>query len=352
MIWLTWRQGRSQTLVVAGGAAALLAFLALAAGSMPDFTDDFIRVFAADQFLVTVYTIATMLVLCLPAIIGIFWGAPLVARELEAGTHRLVWNQSVTRTRWLATKLLVTGGAALLIVAVLSLALTWWAGSLDDAVNAGQNNPGMLGQPRIASPMFDTRGLAPIGYTAFAFTLGVAAGTVVRRTVPAMAITLAVFVVVQILTPSLVREHLGPSSTLSTITADNLVGLMIQGDPSVGPLGPVKEIQIEVDEPGAWVIANQTLDRTGKVQDELPSWFAGCVPGKAVEAGFGPPPGIPQGRSEACFKRAAAEGYKQRVTFMPASKYWTLQATETAIFLALAGLLAAGTFWWLRVRIA
>ena len=39
-----------------------------------------------------------------------FWGAPLVTRELEAGTHRLVWNQSVTRTRWLATKLGLIGG--------------------------------------------------------------------------------------------------------------------------------------------------------------------------------------------------------------------------------------------------
>ena len=40
-----------------------------------------------------------------PAILGIFWGAPLITRELEAGTHRLVWSQSVSRTRWLAIKL-------------------------------------------------------------------------------------------------------------------------------------------------------------------------------------------------------------------------------------------------------
>ena len=46
-----------------------------------------------------------MAVLIAPAIVGIFWGAPLIARELETGTHRLVWNQTVTRTGWLATKL-------------------------------------------------------------------------------------------------------------------------------------------------------------------------------------------------------------------------------------------------------
>jgi hypothetical protein len=62
-------------------------------------------------------------------------------------------------------------------------------------------------------------------------------------------------------------------------------------------------------------------------------------------APFGP------GVSAACFKRLHDEGYRQRVTFMPASRYWTLQAIEAAIFLALAGLLAAGSLWWLRHRV-
>ena len=118
---------------------------------------------------------------------------------------------------------------------------------------------------------------------------------------------------------------------------------MIQGLPGDGvPDGPVQEVRIAVDSPGAWEIANQTLDRNGKVQNELPSWFSSCVPADV-------PPGMrdPAG-SAACFERAKAEGYRQQVTLMPASKYWTLQAIETAIFLALAGLLAAGSFWWLR----
>ena len=40
-------------------------------------------------------------ILLAPAVIGLFWGAPLIARELETGTADLAWNQSVTRTRWL-----------------------------------------------------------------------------------------------------------------------------------------------------------------------------------------------------------------------------------------------------------
>jgi hypothetical protein len=346
MTWLTWRQSRAQVAAIAGGGFVLLLLVVFTAGSLPDYSDDFIRALAAEKFAVTIYGFATAALLILPAIIGAFWGAPLVARELETGTHRLVWNQSVSRTRWLATKLLVTGVTAMVIVAVLSLALSWWAGSLDDAVNAGQHDPGLLGRARIGPPIFDTRGLAPIGYTAFAFTLGVAAGTVVKRVVPAMAVTLALFVVVQLFFPGVVRQHLGPTSTTSVITADNLVGLLMRGNPETGPVGPVQELRIAVNSPGAWEIANETLDRTGKVQEELPSWFSGCVPGGAPLA-----PRDPE-RSAACFERARAEGYRQRVTYMPADRYWALQAIETAIFLALAGLLAAGTFWWLRHRLA
>jgi hypothetical protein len=349
MIWLTWRQSRVQVATVAGGAAAMLFFIAISAGALPDFGDEFLRLFSADRLLVTVYTVATLVVLCLPAIVGAFWGAPLVARELEAGTHRLVWNQSVTRDHWLATKLLVTGAVAMVIVGVLSLILMRWAGSLDHALNTGQSDQGLLGRPRIAPPVFEARGLAPIGYTAFAFTLGVAVGTVVRRVVPAMAITLAVFVVVQVLVPTFLREHLGATTTTSTITAENLRGLMMQGPPGDDgiPEGPVQEVTIAVDEPGAWMIANQTIDRNGDVQGDLPSWFGRCVPSDV------PPDGAPfkSEESAACFKRARDEGYRQRVTFMPASKYWGLQAIETAIFLALAGLLAAGSFWWLRHRV-
>ena len=59
--------------------------------------------------------------------------------------------------------------------------------------------------------MFDARGIVPIGYAAFAFALGVTVGMLVRRTVPAMAITLAVFVAVQVAMPLLVRAHLMPA---------------------------------------------------------------------------------------------------------------------------------------------
>ena len=152
--------------------------------------------------------------LVLPALIGLFWGAPLLTRELEAGTHRLVWNQSVTRTRWLAVKLALTGLAAMTAAGLGSLAVSWWSSPIDKtAANVPQMGP----------VVFAARGIVPIAYAAFAFALGVTVGMLVRRTLPAMAITLAVFVAVQFAMPLLVRPHLVPP-TRSTIeiTESNL----------------------------------------------------------------------------------------------------------------------------------
>ena len=64
--------------------------------------------------------------LAVPALIGVFWGAPLVARELETGTYRLAWTQSVTRTRWLAVKVALVGIASIAVAGLFSLMITWW----------------------------------------------------------------------------------------------------------------------------------------------------------------------------------------------------------------------------------
>jgi hypothetical protein len=348
MIWLTWRQSRVQVATVYGATAALLAFLAITAAQLPAFDDVYLVRLQSDGLAKAIFYLASFAVLGVPAIVGIFWGAPLVARELEAGTHRLAWSQSVTRTRWLATKLAVAGLAAMLVTAGLSLALTWWCGSIDSAIDAGQTVDGPLRVARIAPPLFEARGIAPIGYTAFAFALGVTAGIVLRRVVPAMAITLALFVAVQIAMPVLVRGHIGPTSTTTAITASNMRGMMASINRDGTPQGPVRDLTVAVAERGAWVIANETVDRNGQAHRDLPSWFALCVPA-AIQGGG---PGLIDAKQSAgCFARAAAEGYRQRLTFQPASRYWTLQAIELAIFLALAGALTAFSFWWLRNRV-
>ncbi len=135
--------------------------------------------------------------LVLPALIGAFWGAPLVARELETGTFRLAWTQSVTRQRWLAVKLALGGLASMAVAGLLSLILTWWFSPID-RVQMNQLTPSIFG----------VRGITPVGYAAFAFALGVTAGVFIRRTIPAMAATIVAFTGVRLAFALWVRPYL------------------------------------------------------------------------------------------------------------------------------------------------
>ena len=174
MIWLTWRQFRAAAAMMAVALAVLAAVLALTG---PGLADDYSTGIAActqsggcsdfvDRFFDDhqgSFLAVTAVVLVLPALIGLFWGAPLITRELEAGTHRLVWNQSITRTRWLAVKLGLIGLAAVTAAGLGSLAVTWWSSPIDKTAAR---------LPADGAGVFAARGIVPIAYAAFAFALG------------------------------------------------------------------------------------------------------------------------------------------------------------------------------------
>lgn len=128
------------------------------------------------------------LVMAFPLVLGILWGAPLVPREFEANTEDFAWTQGVTRRQWVLTNL----GWALLVAAAwggaLAALFTWWRGP-DNAVDGP-----------VKFTYFDVQGVAPIAYTVFAMALGIAAGALFRRVVPAILATLVVFPAVRIVT--------------------------------------------------------------------------------------------------------------------------------------------------------
>ncbi len=205
MTWLAWRQLRSGVFAAAGMLAAVALVLAItrpdvsadlqaactsASGGGSDLCSVLGQQFFDDHQ--TALLAVTGLLMVLPGAVGLFWGAPLIAREFETGTHRLAWNQSVTRPCWLMVKLAVVGLAATLVAAAGTLLVTWWASVLDEVGDLA----------RIEPLLFAARGIAPVGYAAFAFALGVTVGLVVRRALPAMAITAAIFAVVQLVTPA------------------------------------------------------------------------------------------------------------------------------------------------------
>jgi ABC-type transport system involved in multi-copper enzyme maturation permease subunit len=344
MIWLTWRQFRVQFLVVATVVLAAAIALAVTGPNLLDdyrrLTDNFIQGLGFERLNPFLYRAGMVLLYAVPPVIGAFWGAPMIARELETGTHRLVWSQSISRWRWLAIKVGFTGLAAIAVTGMLSLAVTWWSDPIDDAINAGQESNSYL--PRLFPPVFGARGLVPIGYVAFAFALGVAVGLVVRRTLVALAVTLAAVILVQILTPTFIRPHLlAPTDQYIVASADNIRGFMLNGDTQPPQ---VMAIEVASGSVGAWKLFDKTVDKNGKTLKTLPSWAIECEPG--------PPPGMtprePSPKTAACFQRLADEGYRQHVKYFTANRFWDLQWREFGLFLLAAFALTGFSFWRIR----
>jgi hypothetical protein len=258
-----------------------------------------------------------------PALIGLFWGAPLIARELEAGTYRLAWNQSVTRGRWTLVKLGIGGLASVAAAGLISLMITWWASPIDSAQAYSASGPSLVGN-RMAPLVFAARGVAPLGYAAFGFALGVTLGVLLRRTIPAMALTLVLFASVQILMPTLVRPHLLPAEQVTARYNPQSTGELVITNGG-------KMILVEAATiPGAWVLSDVTIDPAGKV-----------FTGPATSACTGP-------NSNACNSWLDGKHLRQLVTYQPATRFWPLQWTETALYLVAAAGLGWVCFWQVR----
>lgn len=341
MTWLTWRQFRVQAVTAV---AALVVFAILLAATEHHVASLYntSRVagcsttcqLAAGNFLgqvsgiyTVVFTLGVAAVILAPAVIGIFWGAPLIAREIETGTFRLAWTQTITRARWLVSKLAVPGLAAMAVTEGLSLMYSWWAAPISQAARLSPGASFPLGMNPFSLLAFDAHGIVPLGYAAFAFTLGVTTGTLVRRSLAAMAITLAVFAAVQVAVPLGIRPHLFPPTHRIVSVANQFSGLEnIAGD--TFKLTP----DYIFGQPGAWLMASHAVNAAGKPVSTIP---APCL---------GPRTGDPM----PCL---ASHGIHVAVTYQPVSRYWSFQWAETGIYLALALALAGLCFWRLTRRL-
>jgi hypothetical protein len=267
------------------------------------------------------------ILLLAPAIIGTFWAAPLLTREFEAGTFQLAWTQSVTRTRWLAAKLGVGALAAMATAGLFSLLLTWWSGPIDTAGPFAKSNS--ITFLRLGFVLFPTRGITPLGYAAFAFALGVTAGGLIRRTVPAMAATLAAFLFIQIAWPIWVRPHLiPPAQKFVALTAANIP----DAGQAVGPGGSTIIVPSLPSMTGDWIISTRNIDPAGR------PFNVNTV--KACQENI----------TQACTNILSSFHPRAVIAYQPASRFWALQWYETGIFLAAALVLTGFCFWWIRRR--
>jgi hypothetical protein len=320
MVWLTWRQHRAEGL---GGLLALAAvaaiLLALGLPMHHSFTSNGVGPCAAQtnptQSCIEVVKQFTDRYVnggagsllpwlnFLPALIGTFVGAPLLAREFEQGTWRLAWTQAVPRTRWLAVKLVLLTLCAIVLAIAFTVMFTWYRGPLDQ----------MRG--RMVGEGFDFEGLVIPAYALFAFALGTLAGILTRRIVTAMAITLGGFVAVRLPSEYWLRPHYqAPVTKIADSSDAQFAGLEL----SRHMLDPSGRVLSDLQERG--VVNNAMQSLRSLTPNSLNAYLRD-------------------------------HGYRWRLVFQPESRFWHFQLIEAAIFAGLAAILLAAAIWQLRRRV-
>jgi hypothetical protein len=197
-------------------------------------------------------------------------------------------------------RLKLTLALALATVAALAVSrlVAWWYRPLAD-----------LGDGRFTPEVFSHEGLVPVAYTIFAVALGVAAGTILRRSIPAMALTIAVFFAVRFPVGSWLRPRYLPPHHPTHPLSDGF---------GTGH--------------GDWSLSSQFVDRLGHPA-AMQQVAAVCPPGANT----------PQ-----CLRQ---QGLSVLETYQPAGRFWLFQAIEASIFLVLAAALIALTIHQLRRRL-
>jgi hypothetical protein len=299
MAWVTWRQNRIQLL--AGGTVLMaIALLALATG--PAIRDAFqqqqlatclppatrsgceiiVRHFQSEHD--TLPLVARYLVF-VPALIAVFVGAPLLARELEHGTYRLAWTQGVTRRRWLLSQTLLLSAATVVGALALSAIVMWWRLPFDRL------------EGRMSPNRFEIEGVVVPAYALFALALGVFSGALLKRTVPAMTAALAAFVAVRLAVANFLRPHYLPPER------DTAAGLT--------PSAHAHD----------WMLSNRLVDAVGRQ-------ISASRENLAIEHA--------QNARIDAQEYLLSLGWRRAVSFQPADRFWTFQAIEAAIFVGLA----------------
>ncbi|RJQ82824.1 hypothetical protein D5S17_01030 [Pseudonocardiaceae bacterium YIM PH 21723] len=163
--------------------------------------------------------------LVLPLLIGLFIGVPLLAREIEQGTHVLAFTQSVSRTRWMLTNIAVGLLPALVLVLAGQSLINWWLSAAGD-----------LGPLRVGPfdmNVFGIQHIAPVVYTLFAFSLGLFTGVLARRLLTGMLITLVGFVVLRVALETLRFKLISPERKITGLPD------------TAGVYGEVKQIRVD-----------------------------------------------------------------------------------------------------------
>jgi len=248
-----------------------------------------------------------------PALIGAFVGAPVLAGELESGTFRYAWTQSFGRWRWTLAKLVALAVVVAAAAAAMSVLLSWY---YQPYLAVGNQNLSLNETSPLAPGLFDLRGVAFAAWTLTAFAIGGLAGTLIRRVVPAIAATLALYTALALAAGMYLRQHYMTELVTSRLNVPA----------------------------SAWVISQSWL--TGRGQPVSQSALSRVLQGAPPQlAGKG---GVPN--SLATWQYLVKHGYTLRTSYQPASRFWAYQGIEGGWLLALSLLLIATTVWLVHRR--
>ena len=303
MIWVSWRQHRSQAVACLGVLVALAVYAILLGTSMRTAfgQDGLISCLARSHLTGCPASIQTFtnrfgsevnvafwsVLLILPGLVGVLVGAPLIARELEYGTWRLAWSQTVSRARWLTVKLgLVTAGLVV-FGAVMTALITWYRAPMDRITG------------RFLPNIYDFEGLVLTAYILAAFGFAVLAGLLIRRSIPAMVAAFIPWLAIRLVIEFLLRPHFEAPLVFRQVCPQNSACFGGVG------LGFLPSVTGHI---GDWVLRS------------------------------GPPlPGNQAGNT---------------YLYQPADRFWTFQFIEAGIFVALTAAALGATIWLLHRRAA
>jgi hypothetical protein len=293
MIWVSWRQHRSQAIACLALLAALAVYAIIESTSMRSaFSSDGLAgsCLARSQGLACENGISAFMnefgsevniafwsvCLIIPGLIGVLVGGSLIARELEYGTWRLAWSQTVPRTRWLGVKLAMVTGGLIVLGAAMTAVITWYRAPMDQLTGHFQHNS------------YDYEGLVLTAYILCAFGFAVLAGLLIRRSIPAMVAAFIPWLAIRLVIEFVFRDRFMTPLTMKTPAT------CVQGACGDG--------------------IGFTPQATGRVGDLILNLNGNVI------------------------------------TYQPADRFWTFQFIEAGIFVALTAIALGVTVWLLRRR--
>ena len=326
MAWVTWRQHRIALIGVVAALAAIGAYTwmvglqihhnyAVEFACHPAGSDSCLQLTSgfnsAGGFLTNGWILQMV-----PALIGAFVGAPILAREMETGTFRYAWTQGFGRWRWTLAKLVGLAVAVSAAAGGISVLFSWYYQPYFGADNQTRN---LAEMPSLAPSLFDLRGVAFGAWTLAAFAIGALAGAMIRKVVPAIVATLVAYAGLAIATGVWLRGHYVAPLVTRSLNVPNSV----------------------------WIVTQNWMTKSGQTASQ--SVLYQVLQGAPTQVD-GKEGGGPNLHALVAWQYLVRHGYTEVTRYQPGNRFWEFQWIEGGWLLALSIVLIGATVRLVRRR--